>query len=159
MMSKKKSIESTVTGSSYKIPSANCKSKNLVYCAECLLCQKQYTGKTTNKLQQRISGHRSHVNRPPDELPKPEDTDEATLAEHLNLVHNMDSVELFNLSYSFTVLQLEPRNIDKCEQKWISQLVTLEPYGLNKEKPCGVADSILTMSKKVKSSSHFQRGR
>ena len=42
MMSKKKSIESTVTGSSYKIPSANyCKSKNLVYCAECLLCQKQ----------------------------------------------------------------------------------------------------------------------
>ena len=99
LMSKKNSIESTVTGKSYNTPSANCRSKNLIYCAECLLCQKQYTGKTTNKLQKRISGHRSHVKKPPDETPKPEDTDEATLAEHLKLVHNMDSVEMFNISY------------------------------------------------------------
>ena len=52
-----------------------------------------------------------------------EEKDGVALAEHLKLVHKLDSVELFNLSvelfnlsYTFTVMQLEPRNIDKCEQ-------------------------------------------
>ncbi len=100
-----------------------------------------------------------------------EEKDEVALAEHLKLVHKLDSVELFNLSvelfnlsYTFTVMQLEPRNIDKCEQKWISQLVTLEPYGLNTGETmwggccCCFCDSILTMSKKATSNSQSQRG-
>ena len=80
------------------------------------------------------------------------DTDEAALANHLKEEHNMTTVQLFNLSYSFTILQIEPGDLDKCEQKWVSQLVTMQPFGLNIEKPRGVADSIMTMSQKQASS-------
>ena len=46
-------------------------------------------------------------------------------------------------------LKMNPRNLAKCEQKWMNQLVTLHPFGLNREKPCGVADSILNMSQQA----------
>ena len=147
-MSSKKSVSSLITGKRYSTPTGNCTSKQLVYLAECLICQKQYTGKTVNKLQTRISGHRSHVGKPSRETIL--DSDEATLAEHLKEDHNFDSVELFNLSYVFTILQLDPRNLDKCEQKWIHELVTMKPYGLNIENPFGIADSLLSMSRKVR---------
>ena len=76
------------------------------------------------------------------------DTDEAALADHLKDEHAMATVALFNLSYSFTILQIEPGDLDQCEQKWVCQLVTMQPFGLNIEKPRGVADSITTMSQK-----------
>ena len=63
----------------------------------------------------------------------------------------MDSVELFNAMYSFTIMQIDPQDLDKSEQQWISKLVTMQPYGLNFEKPRGVADSLITMSKKSSS--------
>ena len=145
MMSNKQSITSTVTGETYKTPSGNCKTKRAVYLAECRLCKIQYTGKTSNKLQTRISGHRSHVTDfDPEE--DDEDLDEKALAEHLLSEHNISDVKTFNESYGFTVLQINPKNLDKCEQMWANRLITLRPFGLNREKPCGVADSILDMS-------------
>ena len=72
----------------------------------------------------------------------PVDTDEASLANHLKSEHDIDSVELFNLMYSFTILQIDPPDLDKAEQNWISQLVTMYPYGLNIEKPRGVSCQI-----------------
>ena len=112
--------------------------------------------KTDNRLQKRISVHRTHVRsislngNAVVEL----SDDLNTLAQHLKEVHNLDSVEAFNLSYTFTILQINPRNLDRCEQKWANQLVTLHPYGLlNIEKPCGVADTILNMSRKATPSS------
>jgi hypothetical protein len=145
MMSNKKSITSTVTGETYKTPSGNCKTERAVYLAECRLCKMQYTGKTSNKLQTRISGHRSHVaNFDPED--DDEDLDEKALAEHLLSEHNINDVKNFNESYGFTVLQINPKNLDKCEQMWANRLITLRPFGLNREKPCGVAESILDMS-------------
>ena len=147
-MSDKKSVTSTATGESFKTPSGNCKSSNLVYLAECRLCSQQYTGKTTNRLQKRIAGHRSHVLGYTQEEDD-EESDDKALAEHLHSEHQLDTVAAFNLSYSFTILQLNPRNLDKCEQKWVSRLATLHPFGLNREKPCGIADSILNMSQRA----------
>jgi hypothetical protein len=148
LMSNKKSVTSTATGESFRTPSGDCKCSNVVYLAECLLCKQQYTGKTTNKLQKRIAGHRSHVlgfTIAEDD----EESDDKALAEHLSSEHHLDTVAAFNLSYSFTILQINPRNLDKSEQKWVSRLVTLRPFGLNREKPCGVADSILNMSQRA----------
>ena len=140
MASNKSTIKSTATGQLFKTPKADCKSKNLVYCAQCRICDKQYTGKTVNKLQQRISGHRSHVGDTTFD-----ETDEAALAEHLSEDHNYDSVGLFNHSYTFTVLEISPHNLDQAEQRWVSRLVSMRPFGLNKEKPRGVADTVKTM--------------
>ena len=77
-----------------------------------------------------------------------EDDDEATLAEHLKFEHNMETVELFNLSFLFTILQLSPFNLDESEQKWVSRLTCMKPFGLNKEVPRGVTDSVHTMFRK-----------
>ena len=54
-----------------------------------------------------------------------------------------------NVNYSFTILEFDPPDLDKAEQKWASRLVTMEPFGLNIQKPCGVADKMITMSKKA----------
>ena len=94
-------------------------------------------------MRKRISGHRSHVGENDFE-----DSDEATLARHLKEDHNFDSVDQFNNNYSFTALEYGPRDIDVAEQRWISKMITMRPFGLNRDKPLGVSDSIQQMLKK-----------
>ena len=143
MMSGSNSITSKTTGRPFRTPSASCKSRNIVYCASCQLCEKQYVGQSVNRLQKRISGHRTHL-RDTDF----DETDEATLAEHLKLDHNFNTLPLFNSSYSFTVLELDPKHLDNSEQRWVSLLLTMRPFGLNKETPRGVTDSVSTMCRR-----------
>ena len=147
MMSHNKAVTSKTTGRTYKAPAGNCKSSNLVYCAQCKLCLKQYVGKTVTKLQCRISGHRSFVNKTT-RCDSSEDSDEAALAEHLHKDHNFDTIDDFNNNYSFSILEIGPFELDMAEQRWVSRLVTMRPFGLNIEKPSGVCDSIKTMSRK-----------
>ena len=151
LMSNRKSIKSTANGNSFRTPKGNCRSQKLIYGAECLICKKQYTGQTVNKLQTRICGHRTHINKTTS-TDQNEDSDEAALANHLKEAHNFHTAELFNLCYSFTILQLDPGDLDKAEQKWIQQLTTMTPYGLNIEKPRGVSDSLMAMSQKCSNS-------
>ena len=120
LMSECNSITSSDTGKIYSTPSADCKTKNTIYCATCLHCLKQYVGKSTNKLQKRISGHRSHMN----DLVFDSENDDASLAEHLKLSHSVMDPELFNHSFSFTVLQVSPLDLDACEQRWVHRLNT-----------------------------------
>ena len=56
-MSTEAELKSTATGKCYRTPSADCKTRNIIYCANCFLCNKQYVGKSSTKLQTRISGH------------------------------------------------------------------------------------------------------
>ena len=74
-------------GRVFKTPSATCKAKNIVYCATRIYIVQSsiYIGKSTCKLQTRISGHRTHIHMIFDEH-----DDEATLAEHLKFDHSMD---------------------------------------------------------------------
>ena len=144
-MSEKCSITSSMTGKTYATANGNCKSKRLIYAATCRICCKQYTGKTDDQVRSRVCGHRTHVNsaRRQEII---DESDIAALADHLRDNHNLVNVDDFNNSYVFTILELDPSNLDKCEQKWVSRLVTMSPFGLNIEKPCGVSDSILAMS-------------
>ena len=77
-----------------------------------------------------------------------DETDEAALAEHLHKDHNFATIDMFNLNYTFSILELCPKDLDKAEQRWVSRLVTMRPFGLNIEKPSGVTDSVKTMSRK-----------
>ena len=95
----------------------------------CSHCLKQYVGKSTNKLQKRISGHRSHMN----DLVFDSENDYASLAEHLKLSHSVMDPDLFNHSFSFTIHQVSPLDLDACEQRWVHGLNTLTPFKLNKE--------------------------
>ena len=153
LMSGKKTIKSFHTGRKYATPPGTCKSQSLIYAAECRLCHKQYVGQTTCMLRTRISGHRAHVNK----KPKPKaninplfaNSDESSLADHLKTIHGLSTPESFNSAYSFTIIHTDPADINDCEQTWVSRLGTMQPFGLNTEKPCGVADSFFTMSQKA----------
>ena len=64
-------------------------------------------GKSTTKLQTRISGHRSHFG----DMTFDSEMDEATLAEHLHDDHNITLVDQFNSNYSFIIIEISPRNL------------------------------------------------
>ena len=78
-MSGNYTITYSSNGKLYKTPSADYKSRNIIYCATFMYCLKQYVGKSNCKLQARVSGHRSHMN----DLVFDDKIDDATLAEHL----------------------------------------------------------------------------
>ena len=144
LMSDQDSVTSSISGKTFATPAANCKSRNLIYMASCKHCSKQYVGKTCQCLRTRITGHRTHVGK--EEF---SETDDSALAEHLCVDHNFNSEpNSFNSSYSFTVLEAFPHNLDMAEQRWINRLVTMRPFGLNKDRPLGVSDSLQSMLRK-----------
>ena len=107
MMSNKSIIKSTATGKTFKTPSGNCNSSNVVYLAECRLCGKQYTGRTVQLLRKRINGHRLWMNKT--KTPNGDDNsdfrneDEAALSDHLKSVHNLVTSDDFDKNLQFTV--------------------------------------------------------
>ena len=100
-----------------------------------------------NKLQKRISGHRTFVNKL-DDLEDMDVSDDAALAHHLKQDHNFDTIRQFNASYKFTILENNPYSLDKSERMWVNRLVSMRPFGLNVEKPGGVTESYQSMTRK-----------
>ena len=132
-------VRSTATGKVYRTPSANCKSRRFIYVATCKACNLQYTGQSVGLFSVRISGHRTHIF----DDSFADDTDEATLAEHLTVHHGFQrSKATFNSTYSFIIVELGPRDMNEAERRWIDTLITLRPFGLNKVKPGGVSSSL-----------------
>ena len=149
-MSNSNKIKSNVSGKTFTVPDANCKARCLIYAAEYSLCNMQYIGQTTTALRQRINGHRSWMNKEKDkDVVESEDRfrreDEAVCANHIKTSHGCKTTSEFNSVYKFSVLTLNPAaGLDKAEQLWISKMVTMVPHGLNIDKPCGVADGLMT---------------
>ena len=120
----------------------------LVYLAECKHCSKQYVGRTVIQLRCRIRGHRGWVNKqkPKKEKKNPDDDDddEAALVEHMRDAHGLSSSDDFDATYLFTVLQIcRPDTIVSNEYKWISEMKTLAPFGLNLAKPFGLSELLI----------------
>ena len=64
LMSVDSILKSSTKGNCFDLPSVDCKTRNVIYCANCFLYNKQYVGKFSSKLQKRISGHMSHHSGP-----------------------------------------------------------------------------------------------
>ena len=148
MMSSKSCIISTSTKKKFNLPSATCKSKFVIYAAQCRKCSIQYTGRTVQELRSRISGHRGWMNKTKsqnsDKETKHDDEDEGALAEHLKTAHGLNTTDDFDSTYQFTVLQLcEPGTLVNCESDWIRNLKTLTPFGLNISKPYGMKENLI----------------
>ena len=128
-------------GKQIKASEGKCNTRVVIYHASCRHCSKCYVGKTTQPLNNRISGHRRKFTEclryNGDRLDLDCDDDYA-LGLHLYFQHAVRDSKGFNGSFSFTILErCNPQNIDLKEHLWIQRLKTIKPYGLNSHDPFG----------------------
>ena len=116
------SITNTQKGLSFKLrDGGNCKSSGVIYAAQCKIHNLIYIGHTGEKLSERFSKHRYDIKKRPDN---------SELARHFHVNHDIDN------DMDVTILQ---SNINETaarlyfEDKWICQLQTLQPTGINAE--------------------------
>ena len=122
----------TVNGKTVKVPDQNynCKTKNLIYIAQCCLCdgemERDYVGQTQQSLAGRISGHRSCF-----KIDDEDKIDKSALAMHARDKHPDD----FNINnFKFMVLKsVNGKALDRQESRAIEGMRT-NVMGLNRMK-------------------------
>ena len=138
MMSKQDFI-TDLNEKKYKTAQGKCNSYNLIYHAKCKHCNKGYVGKTTQKLNGRISGHRGKYTDFLFRDARLLNDEDNLLGLHLFHKHHINSSAAFDDSYSFTILEkCNPRNLDLKEHVWVQRLKCVAPYGLNSHDPFGI---------------------
>ena len=138
MMSEKEFV-TDLHNKKYRSSQGKCNSKNLIYHAQCKHCNKVYVGKTTQKLNSRISGHRGKFSDFLFSDASQLNDEDNLLGLHVFHKHHLNSKEAFNNSYTFTILELcNPRNLDLKEHMWVQKLKCVAPYGLNSHDPFGI---------------------
>ena len=123
--------------------SGSCLARNIIYFASCLLCLKGYVGKTICQLRTRINGHRALYYKikkdPIRTISENTYNNDLSLAYHLYKEHNCTDPADFNKVYRFTILQhCNPDDLDVAENRWIHELRTLEPGGINASNPFSI---------------------
>ena len=142
LMLKDKTIK--IDKQTVKLASGDCLTDNAIYLADCSICHKRYTGKTTQHLRQRINNHRAswykYLREKPtlDYRSQTEDLDQYALAFHLQKDHGLTDKSDFNKTFKFSILEVvAPKNMAKKEHLWIQRCRTLYPEGLNLNSPFG----------------------
>ena len=116
-----------------------CNSNNLIYYAKCKHCSKGYVGKTTQKLNGRISGHRGKFNVFLHHDTSQLNDEDNLLGLHLFHKHHLNNKTAFDDSYTFTILEkCNPKYLDLKEHVWGQKLKCVAPYGLNSHDPFGI---------------------
>ena len=138
MMSK----EDCVTGlndKKYRTAGGKCNSNNLIYHAKCKYCTKGYVGKTTQKLNGRISGHRGKFTEFLYNDTSQLNDEDNLLGLHLFHKHHQNSDSALDDGYTFTILEkCNPKHLDVKEHVWVQKLKCVAPYGLNSHDPFGI---------------------
>ena len=109
----------------------------------CKLCDKNYIGRTTRFLRSRVNEHRHKfyklLNDPIIDFAKLEDPDSYCLGMHLMEEHGCLNKGDFNESYQiFILMNSSPRTLDVNEHKFIQNLKTVKPFGINSVDPFGI---------------------
>ena len=125
---KTNSFTSVVTQKTYKIfHKSNCRSMNVIYLLACVLCNKQYVGKSEWPFNYRLNNYRSRI--------KSTQYDKLLLVEK----HFKEQHHIFTRDARFTIIErIEKEDVDNMtkllethEDNWIKRLQTLTPKGLN----------------------------
>ena len=123
----------------YRTAQGKCNSNNLIYHAKCKHCSKGYVGKTIQKLNSRISGHRGKFNEFLYYDASQLNDEDNLLGLHLFHKHHLSSKCAFDDSYTFTILEkCNPKHLDLKEHVWVQKLKCVAPYGLNSHDPFGI---------------------
>ena len=98
-----------------------CTSANVIYCITCTLCNKLYIGETGRRLGDRFREHLRDVEKNDKDASKP-------VARHFNLPnHSIKHMAICGLSLHLGTTESR-KNL---EQKFIFQIGTLNPHGIN----------------------------
>ena len=103
-----------------------CTSANVIYCITCTYCNKLYIGETGRRLGDRFREHLRDVERNDKDASKP-------VARHLNLP-NHSKQHMAVCGHSLHLGSSEC--CKKLEQKFIFQIGTLNPHGINERFSC-----------------------
>ena len=99
-----------------------CTSANVIYCITCTLCKKLYIGETGRRLGDRFREHLRDVEKDDKDASKP-------VARHFNLPnHSKQHMAVCGLSLH----QGSTESRKTLEQRFIFQIGTLNPHGINK---------------------------
>ena len=101
-----------------------CNTAGVVYCIECTRCGKQYVGQTQRKLKSRLSEHLDPRHNP----------DQALKKHYLRTPkHTLGNMRFQILEYigHQTSKELTIQKLLHAETKWIQNLQTILPHGLN----------------------------
>ncbi|XP_011407404.1 PREDICTED: uncharacterized protein LOC105314749 [Amphimedon queenslandica] len=113
-------FKSTANKRQFKIEHPfTCTSSNVIYLITCLKCQKQYVGKTSKTLRERICHHRSSINN----------NEPRYISKHFNLPgHQLSHLKVQVID---SPKSNDPETLDRLETHWIQSLNTIQPKGLN----------------------------
>ena len=118
-----------------------CTTYNVVYALHCTACDKYYIGRTVRKLGDRFGEHRRkfyQLIKNPDTDVTQED-DEFSPGVHLLECHSACTPEAFNELYRVFIVDVcSPQNLEVREHKFIHELKTLKPFGINSVSPFGL---------------------
>ena len=140
-----KNPTTTVGGKKIKLMEGTCKSNNIVYLAQCQICEKPYTGRTVEQLHKRANGHRhcykEILKKIDDDNFQEIDTDSDLwmLGLHLHLDHGLTNPDAFDQYIKFGILDVvNPTEIEKKEFAWMHRINSFQPIGINIEYPFGI---------------------
>ena len=146
-------ITSHTNGRRFRTDGGNCKSRNVVYAAQCIECSLQYVGQTAQELLARINNHRSSCSRSNGgeeeggSIKEHQDLEggEKALVHHMVSVHGKNNDVEFSAMYRFTICEKDasPRSLDFTEQSWITKFGTSRPEGINVANSCDVRQNLV----------------
>ena len=118
---------------------------NIIYAIHCTLCDKYYIGRSVRKLCQRIGEHRRGFYKLLKDLNVilannlHRDDDEYSPGFHLIDDHQAWSVDAFNEVYRVFIVDVcSPKSLEIKEHKYIHELKTLKPFGINTVSPFSI---------------------
>ena len=105
---------------------AFCNTKNVVYILTCPKCQKQYIGETKREFKVRYSEHTADIRHNRD----------TPVAQHFNLPSHINTGE--PTAKILSTISGDPNTTTQTrkntESKWIHNLRTIAPWGINRKK-------------------------
>ena len=128
-----------MNGRNIKPHSGTCTTYNIIYALHCTLCDKYYIGRTVRKLCERFGEHRRKFYQlllNPNIGPDSAEDDEYSPGLHLTEQHQASTNADFNDIYRvFIVDTCSPKTLEVREHKYIHELKTLKPFGINTVSP------------------------
>ena len=136
--------ELSINRAKVKPAAGTCSSYNVIYGFVCKQCSMCYVGRTTRPLKERVTEHRGKfyelLANPSIRCQDDFDfSDCYSLGAHLIDNHGILNREQFDENYEvFILCNSSPNNLEINEHRFIQNLKTIKPFGINSVDPLGI---------------------